>query len=565
MVDNGPFLVHVAVMSMLVPASLSLAHLGEVWRARSALEARPQVKMQNNMEIQTATAMAQSLMQKMDLDDRLDLLHGRGIAGLDTQRKHISSRDVYHIHGVEGAYVGNTLGNVDLGIPPLHLNDGSQGFRDEKNPGTTTAFPCSLAAAATWNPKAVESLGKAIGTEFRDKGANVLLGPGVNVARVPYNGRNFEYISGEDPYLGFKLAAPLIKGIQSKGVLATVKHWVNNNQETDRFDMNAVVSERTRFEMYYPPFLGAIQAGVASVMCGYNKINGFYACENNQTLRSDLREQLGFDGWVMSDWIATHTVEAIQKGLDQEMPDGDFFGAPLRKRVAVLEQHADDDDDHDDNARAFTSTSKLNKTDAISGKMIERSVLRILTQMFKVGVMADSKDGKTAFDVFNNPDKINRNVTRPEHVDLARRMAADSTILLKNDKQALPLPKRVHEGERKTLEDHGKKPTIAVVGRASDSGWGQRNCEGRSEEHRHPIPRYLRFPEEVGEPPKQLKGFERVFLQPGKAEDIEIRLTKRDISIFSETAHSWQIVRGKFEVMVGASSKDIKLRANIVL
>ena len=127
------------------------------------------------------------------------------------------------------------------------------------------------------------------------------------------------YIACQDPYLGATLTPYAIKGIQSKGVVTNAKHWVNNNQETNRGSISEVVDERTRYEMYYPPFEAAVTAGVGSVMCSYNRINGVYSCENNATLHRDLKERLGFKGWVMSDWGATHSL-SINEGLDQEMP-----------------------------------------------------------------------------------------------------------------------------------------------------------------------------------------------------------------------------------------------------
>ena len=147
-----------------------------------------------------------------------------------------------------------------------------------------------------------------MGKEFHGKGANVQLGPGLNVNRIPTGGRNFEYLSGEDPYLGYILSQPAVKGIQDQKVMANAKHFIDNSQETDRTTIDEIIDERTQFEMYYPPFEGAIEAGVASVMCSYNKVNGNWSCENNSTLNTDLRERLGFEGWVMSDWSATHSV-----------------------------------------------------------------------------------------------------------------------------------------------------------------------------------------------------------------------------------------------------------------
>jgi beta-glucosidase len=133
--------------------------------------------------------------------------------------------------------------------------------------------------------------------EFKGKGANIALAPGIGIARVPTAGRNFEYLCGEDPILGAVLVKQVIRGLQGEGIIANAKHWVNNEIETDRKRVSANVSERVRFELYYPPFKAAVDAGVLSVMCAYNRINDVWACENKDTL-SHLKSNMGFDGWV---------------------------------------------------------------------------------------------------------------------------------------------------------------------------------------------------------------------------------------------------------------------------
>ena len=161
---------------------------------------------------------------------------------------------------------------------------------------------------------------QAMGKEFDGKGADVQLGPGVNVARVPLNGRNFEYISGEDPFLGATMIQPCVRGIQSNGVIANMKHYINNNQETNRVTVSANDDNRTRMEMYATPFGAAVEAGVLSTMCSYNLINNVYACENAVTLNGELKGFYNFSGWVMSDWGATHsTVQSALAGLDQDV------------------------------------------------------------------------------------------------------------------------------------------------------------------------------------------------------------------------------------------------------
>lgn len=160
-----------------------------------------------------------------------------------------------------------------------------------------------MTIAASFDTDAVYEYGAAMGREFWNKGANTQLGPGMNTARVDLNGRNFEYAAGEDPYLGYKLVQPLIKGIQDQNVIANAKHWVLNSQETFRTQISENANERTRFEIYYPPFEGAIEADVGSVMCSYNRIDAIHSCENAPTLKRDLKERLNFKGWVMSDWV----------------------------------------------------------------------------------------------------------------------------------------------------------------------------------------------------------------------------------------------------------------------
>jgi beta-glucosidase len=298
-------------------------------------------------------------------------------------------------------YVGYVNGCERLGIPALKLNDGPQGFRDETNPGTTTSFPSGLSLGASWDRDMCFAWGEAMGKEFYGKGTNVQLGPGMNLARVPLNGRNFEYMSGGDSYLGYTLVQPAIKGIQSQGIIANAKHWVHNNQETDRDDMSANVDERTQYELYYQPFIGAVEADVGSFMCSYNKIHDVYACENPVTLNEDLKDTIGFKGWVMSDWGATHST-SINEGLDQEMPSSDFFGESLLAHIS--------------DGSVTTAT-------------VNAAVMRVLTPMFSVGL----------FD-YNNTAPLSTDVTSPEHNELSRSLAAHTHVLLKNKDDVLPLP-----------------------------------------------------------------------------------------------------------------------------
>eukprot|EP00750_Incisomonas_marina_P012704 INCI17143.13.p1 GENE.INCI17143.13~~INCI17143.13.p1 ORF type:complete len:517 (+),score=92.56 INCI17143.13:524-2074(+) len=220
------------------------------------------------------------------------------------------------------------------------------------------------------------------------------------VARIPKNGRNFEYLSGEDPFLGSKLVPRAVNGIQSKGVIANAKHYVNNNQETDRGSVSENVDERTQFEFYYPPFQAAVDARVGSVMCSYNKIRNVWSCENPETLRRDLKDRMGFQGWVMSDWGATHST-SIMAGLDQEMPGASFMGE--------------------------AEVQNLLNNGSVSQSKVDDSVLRMLTPMFEFGVFDTPNNGTTG-----------ANVTSEAHSVAARTISSASTVLLKND-GVLPL------------------------------------------------------------------------------------------------------------------------------
>ena len=287
------------------------------------------------------------------------------------------------------------------------MQDGPQGFRTTKKTGgdgTSTAWPSALSIAASWDADLLYQWAKAMATEFKDKGANVALSPGIGIARVSNAGRNFEYLCGEDPILGASLVESVVNGIQDMGIIANAKHWINNEIEDERMRVSANVNERVRFELYYPPFQAAIDAGVLSVMCAYNRINDVHACENSDTL-SHLKDTLGFGGWVMSDWTATHsTSDSLLAGLDQEMPLG----------IHYSENRIED----------------ALKTGEVSLASIDKSVLRILTSMYAIGMFDQPAVGDPM-----------ANVTSEAHNQLARQIAATSTVLAKNTGDLLPLSK----------------------------------------------------------------------------------------------------------------------------
>jgi beta-glucosidase len=382
--------------------------------------------------VSAAVDRARATVSSMTLDEKLSLLYGVNPAPA-------------------GPYIGEVAAVPRVGLPGMRLNDGPQGFRCDAHPGTTTQWPSALTVAASWSRDAMRRWAEAMGDEFAGKGANVFLGPGVNVARVPRNGRNFEYQSGEDPHLGAALVTPFVSGMQSRGVVAVVKHYLNNNQEENRFGVDAMVDERVQRELYLPPFEAAVRGdgvepGAMSVMCAYNKVGGTYACENEAAI-GVLREEFGFKGFVMSDWLATHsTAPAMRAGLDQEMPEGANF-SPDNVRAAMQRPVAPE------LGRSVGGTARTTELDESD---VDAAATRIVTAMEAVGAVA-----KGVAPTGNIAAQVATEETRA----LARELGAQATTMLKNAKcgehprPLLPLRRDAHR-------------RVVVVGSPDPSGHG---------------------------------------------------------------------------------------------
>lgn len=230
-----------------------------------------------------------------------------------------------------------------LGIPQIRMADGPQGIRNNTQ---STMYPCGILTASTWNRELAERLGHGLGRDARARGVSILLGPGVNIYRAPMCGRNFEYF-GEDPYLAGETAKHYIIGVQSEGVMATVKHFAANNQEWSRHHASSDVDERTLNEIYFPAFRKAVQeAGVGAVMNSYNLLNSVHATENTWLNNTVLRERWGFDGILMSDWTSVYSTSgAANGGLDLECPKAVYFTEerllPLIEAGVVSEETID--------------------------------------------------------------------------------------------------------------------------------------------------------------------------------------------------------------------------------
>jgi beta-glucosidase len=244
-------------------------------------------------------AKAIALISKLSLEEKIDLLGGE-----------------------DGMF---TRAVPAIGLPRFKMSDGPVGV---KTWGPTTAYPGGAALAASWDPALAQKIGEGLGRDARARGVNFLLGPGVNIARSPLNGRNFEYFS-EDPFLNGAIVVGYIDGVQSQGVIATVKHYALNNQEYNRHNVDVEVDERTMREIYLPAFEAAVtKAHVDSVMNSYNLINGSHATQNEFLNLKVLKGDWGFQGILMSDWEATYDgVAAANNGLDLEMPSARFMNA----------------------------------------------------------------------------------------------------------------------------------------------------------------------------------------------------------------------------------------------
>ncbi len=307
-------------------------------------------------------------------------------------------------------------------IPAVTVTDGPAGARGPITPGigtqvATLCIPCGSALGATFDVSLLEELGVALGHQTRSKGARVLLAPTVNLHRSPLFGRAFECYS-EDPLLSGKLAASFIRGAQSRGVATTVKHFVGNDAEFERMTINSVIDQRTLREVYLLPFEIAVrEGGSLGIMTSYNRMNGVYCAENRDLLQNILRDEWGFEGFVVTDWFAGFTTEgAANAGLDLEMPAPPRgYGKFLAE--AVREGRVDEED-------------------------LNRAVRTLLSTFERLGALDDQPQPPMAIDL-------------PEHRQLARRAAAGSMVLLRNEK--------VKDQPLLPLQTNGLK-TVAVIG-----------------------------------------------------------------------------------------------------
>jgi len=309
-----------------------------------------------------------------------------------------------------------------LGIPSITMSDGPHGLRKEantddegmlKNSVPATCFPTAATTACSWDRKLIEEEGKALAEECQAEEVDIILGPAINIKRSPLCGRNFEYFS-EDPYLSTELATAYINAVQSLGVGTSLKHYVSNNQEHRRMSVDEIIDERTLREIYLANFEGAVKNGKPwTVMCSYNKVNGTHASENKYLLTDILKKEWNFEGFVVSDWGAVNErVDGLKAGLDLEMPSS--FGIGDNKIIQAV------------------------KNGQLEEKVLDETVERLLKIIFKA---IDNRKQSATYD-------------KEAHHQLARKIARESMVLLKNEDNILPIKK---EG------------TIAIIGEFATS------------------------------------------------------------------------------------------------
>jgi beta-glucosidase len=352
---------------------------------------------------------AAMVVKEMTLAEKITLLHGTGMVGL-------SPMSPLAIHSNGGA--GYVPGIPRLGIPAIQMSDAAYGVRSSGENGRySTALPADVAGAASWDLDAAYEYGALIGRELRAQGYNMSLGGGIDLTRDPRNGRTFEYL-GEDPVLAGKMVGSVMKGLQAQHVLGDVKHYALNDQESGRNAVNVNIDKRAARESDLLAFeIGVHESNAAAVMCSYNRVGGDYACENKYLLTEVLKNDWRFPGFVLSDWQGAHsTAKASAAGLDHEEPGEIFYGAALKKDVESGKVPIAEVNDH---------------------------VRRILRSMFACGVV-DDPPVKGVVDVIGG-------------LEVARKIAEQSTVLLKNDRAVLPL-------------DASKVRSIAVIGAHADVG-----------------------------------------------------------------------------------------------
>ena len=318
---------------------------------------------------------AAAIVKQMTLEEKIDYIGGH---------------DSWYVRAIDR-----------LGLPAVRMADGPQGVRNNTR---STLYPSGVAAAATWDTELIQQMGVSLGKDARARGVHILLGPGANIYRSPLCGRNFEYF-GEDPFLAGEIATAYIKGVQSMGVMACIKHFAGNNQEWARHSVSSDIDERTLNEIYFPAFEKAVKEGnVATIMTSYNLLNGVHASESKYLNQDVLRGQWGFDGFVMSDWTSCYSpVNVARWGVDLEMPYAQCVKPELIK--------------------------KLVEQGVIDERALDKKCQNIIQTIF-------------AFE-FDKREQLDKSLpeNNPECDAVAHKLSQSAIVMLKNEENFLPIKK----------------------------------------------------------------------------------------------------------------------------
>src|SRR3974390_1828138 len=395
-------------LAVFIFSILCIRYVSRTCFAQTAAQSSPASRPWMNTSL-SPDERADLVIAQMTLDEKIQLVHGAGWGVL---------REGDPVPPRSNLGAGYTPGIDRLGIPDINLADSATGVRlGAIQSRYSTLLPSPLALAATWDLQSANLYGQVIGRELRDQGFNMSIGGGVDLAREPRNGRNWEY-AGEDPLLAGTIVGYLAKGVQSQHVMGDIKHYALNDQETGRTVVNVAIDKRALRESDLLAFQIAIGISEpAGVMCSYNKFEGVYACENDYLLNEVLKKDFAFRGWVLSDWGGTHsTVQAAKNGMDMEQPEDKYFGDALKKAV---------------------------QSGQVPEARLNDMVHRIVRSMFATGVV-------------DHPVLPRRVVDPFKGLEDAQQIAEQSIVLLKNSDKILPLSDKVR--------------SIAIIGSHADVG-----------------------------------------------------------------------------------------------
>ncbi|KAG9122198.1 hypothetical protein FRC07_001528 [Ceratobasidium sp. 392] len=404
-----------------------------------------------------------------------------------------------------------------------------------------------------------------MGREFKGKGVRVALGPMMNLGHFAAGGRNWEGF-GANPYLVGEAAYETIIGIQNEGVQACAKHYINNEQEHYRTTSSSNVDDRTQHEVYAHPFLRCVMAGVASIMCSYNLINGTWACENDKVFNDILKHQMGFQGYVMSDWQATHSTISAVRGLDMTMPSDVVFNS-------------------------LDSYFGANLTSSVQNGMIPEERVTSGNSLVDVLYGKYNPSGKLPYTIARAPEDCSAQIVYGDSSEQPQIPHSDGLLIDHRWFDANNITPRCEFGFglSYTAFEYSK----LSVGRAKEvpgdqfiwwDGGVSGNMTGASIEAwlhkplfkvsftikntgkvtgKEVVQLYISPPESAGEPPNLLRGFEIVELKPGQSKQVELELSRYDLSVWDVERQGWARMDGAVGVWVGGSLRDVRLQGEV--